>query len=171
MLAGAVIGLLQLPTMLLMRFNLGISSSYVIEAGLLLALLFPSFYKRYPYFSNYLLTSVKCSWQVALALGMAFGGSNFEQPRCSPNLRNRLSNVALGFLSSTLSGSTPITSTWGPLSALLGGFLIIFGSRLADGCTLGHGASGMAALSVPSVFSTCCIFGGGILARALFGWV
>lgn len=77
MLGGAIIGLLQIPAMVLIRFNLGISSSYVTEAGLLLANLSPSFYKRYPYFSNYQLTSSKSSWQLALAIGMALGGSAF----------------------------------------------------------------------------------------------
>eukprot|EP00756_Hemistasia_phaeocysticola_P018693 Hpha_TRINITY_DN15613_c0_g2::TRINITY_DN15613_c0_g2_i4::g.100098::m.100098 len=43
-----------------------------------------------------------------------------------------------------------------------GGFLIIFGSRMASGCTCGHGISGSSELSLESLAGTCAIFGGGI---------
>ena len=57
--------------------------------------------------------------------------------------------------------------------AVVGGFAMVFGSRVAGGCTSGHGISGMAAFSVASFVSVGAMFGGGILtARALVagGW-
>lgn len=46
--------------------------------------------------------------------------------------------------------------------AVLGGVLMAFGSRVAGGCTSGHGISGMATLSIASVVSVASMFGGGI---------
>ncbi len=37
--------------------------------------------------------------------------------------------------------------------ALVGGFLVVFGSRLSSGCTSGHGISGVGYLSVNSFFA------------------
>ena len=39
--------------------------------------------------------------------------------------------------------------------AFVGGFLMIFGSRIASGCTSGHGLSGMALLSLKSIIAVC----------------
>uniref|UniRef100_A0A0G4HJ53 Uncharacterized protein n=1 Tax=Chromera velia CCMP2878 TaxID=1169474 RepID=A0A0G4HJ53_9ALVE len=50
------------------------------------------------------------------------------------------------------------------LVAFAGGFLMLFGGRFADGCTCGHGITGMSELSPVSVAGAMCIFGGGIAA-------
>jgi uncharacterized membrane protein YedE/YeeE len=46
--------------------------------------------------------------------------------------------------------------------ALIGGFLMLFGSRLGGGCTSGHGISGMPLLNMLSVVAVCSMFGSGI---------
>jgi uncharacterized membrane protein YedE/YeeE len=52
--------------------------------------------------------------------------------------------------------------------ALLGGFLITFGARTAQGCTSGHGISGMSTLSISSIVTVASIFSGGVaLASSL----
>ncbi|ETN36498.1 uncharacterized protein HMPREF1541_08776 [Cyphellophora europaea CBS 101466] len=48
------------------------------------------------------------------------------------------------------------------LAALIGGFAIIFGGRLAGGCTSGHGISGMATMSFSSFITVASMFAGGI---------
>lgn len=48
------------------------------------------------------------------------------------------------------------------LRAMLGGCLMVFGSRLAGGCTSGHGISGMSTLSISSIITVASIFSGGI---------
>ena len=55
------------------------------------------------------------------------------------------------------------------LSAFVGGFAMVFGARLAGGCTSGHGISGMSALSVSSVISVTCMFAGGTGLAWLLG--
>jgi uncharacterized protein len=54
--------------------------------------------------------------------------------------------------------------------AFAGGFLILFGARLAGGCTSGHIISGMTQLAVSSTLFAAAVFGSGILtARLLKG--
>ncbi|UNI13438.1 hypothetical protein JDV02_000186 [Purpureocillium takamizusanense] len=54
-----------------------------------------------------------------------------------------------------------------PLRAVLGGVLIAVGSRLAGGCTSGHGISGMSLLSTSSVVTIASTFGTGALVAPL----
>tara|TARA_R110002060_G_scaffold18281_3_gene25215 strand:+ start:1225 stop:2055 length:831 start_codon:yes stop_codon:yes gene_type:complete len=46
--------------------------------------------------------------------------------------------------------------------AIVGGVLLTFGSRLAGGCTSGHGISGMSQLSISSIITVVAMFGGGV---------
>ena len=53
--------------------------------------------------------------------------------------------------------------------AFLGGVIAMLGARLADGCSSGHGLSGMMQLSVSSLVALCCFFAGGVIvARMLY---
>ena len=55
-------------------------------------------------------------------------------------------------------------------AAFLGGIIIIYGARLADGCTSGHGISGSLQLAVSSWTFFLVMFAAGIItALALFG--
>lgn len=49
----------------------------------------------------------------------------------------------------------------------VGGLFIGFGTRLAGGCTSGHGIFGMSNLEVPSIVSTCSFMAGGIVTTQL----
>ena len=51
--------------------------------------------------------------------------------------------------------------------AFLGGVLIIFGARLAGGCTSGHIISGITQLSVSGLLFGAAVFGGGIVTAKL----
>ena len=54
-------------------------------------------------------------------------------------------------------------------AAAAGGFLVIFGARLAGGCTSGHVVSGISQLAVSGMVFAAAVFLAGIpLARALF---
>ena len=73
--------------------------------------------------------------------------------------------IAVRFLS-----SAPVTllpesydSTEGAIRLLLGGLLVGFGTRYADGCTSGHSIMGMSLLSWPSLVATMSFFAGGLL--------
>ena len=47
--------------------------------------------------------------------------------------------------------------------AALGGFIMVFGARIADGCTSGHGVSGIAQLASGSFIAVTAMFAAGIL--------
>jgi uncharacterized membrane protein YedE/YeeE len=54
------------------------------------------------------------------------------------------------------------------LSLLTGGILLVFGARIAGGCTSGHGISGMASMGVSSFITIASMFGAGVLLRVVF---
>lgn len=63
---------------------------------------------------------------------------------------------------------TPLSSV--PISnlrAIFGGVLLTLGSRIAGGCTSGHGISGMSQLSMASFVTVASMFGGGAGLAAL----
>jgi uncharacterized membrane protein YedE/YeeE len=51
--------------------------------------------------------------------------------------------------------------------AFIGGLLIIFGARLAGGCTSGHIISGITQLAVSGVLFGAAVFGAGMLTARL----
>jgi hypothetical protein len=57
------------------------------------------------------------------------------------------------------------------VDAFVGGFLILFGARLAGGCTSGHIISGMTQLAVSSTIFAAAVFAGGIgTAKLMTAW-
>jgi uncharacterized membrane protein YedE/YeeE len=150
-LAGALIGLLQVPAFLLLGTALGASSSYVTVSASIAELFDPGI-RGLAYASKY-LDGAKNWWQVALVGGIAIGA--FLSASLSGTRRSGISPVwarALG------------TSNPAPRFALafVGGFLLLLGARLADGCTSGHGISGMAQLAVSGFLAVGAMFAGGI---------
>ena len=53
----------------------------------------------------------------------------------------------------------------------LGGFLVGFGTRLSRGCTSGHGISGLASLSVTSLYAVITFIGVGIITVSVMSMV
>jgi uncharacterized membrane protein YedE/YeeE len=49
----------------------------------------------------------------------------------------------------------------------VGGLFIGFGTRLAGGCTSGHGIFGLANFELPSLLSTVCFMGAGIVTTQI----
>jgi uncharacterized membrane protein YedE/YeeE len=49
----------------------------------------------------------------------------------------------------------------------IGGLLIGFGTRLAGGCTSGHGIFGLANFELPSLITTVSFMAGGVLTTQL----
>lgn len=83
-----------------------------------------------------------------------------------------------GFLARRLSRSAPPpaveavhaaerTPTTRYLTAFGGGFLILFGARLAGGCTSGHIISGISQLAASSFIFAAAVFGAGMLTAKL----
>lgn len=51
----------------------------------------------------------------------------------------------------------------GLIFTVVGGFLVGFGTRYADGCTSGHSIMGISTLQWPSMVATCCFMIGGFV--------
>lgn len=155
--AGVLIGLLQIPAFLLIETALGASSSYVTVGDAVASWLDPSLLKI-DYVAKHLAATAKNMWQVALVTGIAIGA--FISMRMSGARRQPISPIwarALGSSSSSLRYGV----------AFFAGFLMLFGARIADGCTSGHGLSGMAQLSVGSTVAVAAMFAGGIVTASL----
>ncbi len=155
--AGIVIGLLQVPAFLLAETALGASSSYVTVADWIVSWADPQLLKI-DYAAKHVALTAKNWWQVALVGGIAIGA--FLSMKLSGARRAAISPIwkrALG--------------TASPMKryalAFNAGFLMLLGARIADGCTSGHGLSGLAQLSVGSTVAVAAMFAGGILAANL----
>jgi uncharacterized membrane protein YedE/YeeE len=86
---------------------------------------------------------------------------------------------ATAFALGTLLGSRMLSGTaerqFGPIEvieirmvrAIGGGILLTIGSRMAGGCTSGHGISGMSMLSISSFITVAAMFSGGIALASL----
>lgn len=68
-----------------------------------------------------------------------------------------------GFVSSYVSGVFALSSGIHPYNAFLGGFLMVFGARIAGGCTSGHGISGAAHQFIGSFIAVISMFSSAIL--------
>jgi uncharacterized membrane protein YedE/YeeE len=95
--------------------------------------------------------------------------------RSGPRPSIRSTAFALGTVLGALSLSRLVVLPTSPkveigaLKSVVGGVMLLFGSRLAGGCTSGHGISGMSQLSVASLVTVAAMFGGGIGWAAVFG--
>lgn len=154
--AGVVIGLLQIPTFLLMNTALGASSSFVTVSAYIAAVFDPAV-GSIKYFSSH-MTGAKNWWQVAIVVGIALGAY----------LSMKLSGARRQAVSPVWQRAMGSTNLWtrAPV-AFLGGFIMLLGARIAGGCTSGHGISGMAQLSVGSTMAVIAMFAGGIAAAML----
>ncbi|TVQ32951.1 MAG: lipocalin [Geminicoccaceae bacterium] len=155
--AGVLIGLLQIPAFLLVNTALGASSSYVTLGTVVGGLVDPAM-SAHAYFASYVATA-KDFWQLAMVLGIAAGA--YLSARASGLLRQGFSPIwrrAAGI--ETLSSRA--------LMAFSGGFILLFGARLAGGCASGHGLSGMAQLAIGSMVTVAAMFAAGIVIAQLF---
>jgi uncharacterized membrane protein YedE/YeeE len=73
-----------------------------------------------------------------------------------------------------LSGQTfarLLPGAWGVLALPLGGVLVGFGTRMAGGCTSGHGLCGTSRLQPGSLLATVCFFGAAVATSFALGWL
>lgn len=141
-LCGALIGSLQVPLVLILNATLGGSRCYctVVSQGIInkpMEKLSPYLAKFRKGFSNW--------WQVIF-----IGGS-----------------VVGSYISASASGQYGNVDGVSPGVAFLGGTMIIFGARMAGGCTSGHGLSGVGLLNISSMAAVVCMFSGGIVTAQL----
>ncbi|WKA31396.1 YeeE/YedE thiosulfate transporter family protein [Bradyrhizobium roseum] len=155
--AGILIGLLQIPAFLMIETALGASSSYV-TVGAAFVGLFDSSLLNIDYVARHITANAKNLWQVALVAGIGLGA--FVSMKMSGAVRAPISPVWTKALGTSSTGARYAV-------AFVAGFLMLFGARIADGCTSGHGLSGMAQLSVGSTVAVAAMFTGGIATALL----
>lgn len=87
------------------------------------------------------------------------------------NLRTELATYGIthieGLLPEQLFSWHNLFTFKGFIMMVVGGFLIGFGTRYADGCTSGHAIMGISNLQMASVIATCCFMVGGFIMANL----
>lgn len=135
--AGVLVGLCQVPLVLILCDTLGGSTCYatVVSQWVVTERL----QKLFPYLAR-CRGGLGNWWQVLLVIGVTGGA----------------------VMSAGLSSSIGEVSGVSVPDALVGGVLMLWGSRFASGCTSGHGISGMGLFAWLSFIAVPSIFAGGI---------
>jgi uncharacterized membrane protein YedE/YeeE len=148
-LAGAGIALVTLALLFAGSRRLGISSGFEDLCGLALPGL--------PYFRRPSLAAAR-RWRLPFVGGLVLGGflSAVAGGGWTPTWALGVFDEAIGF---------------GPAGKLawmfVGGLFIGFGTRLAGGCTSGHGIFGMSNFERPSLVTTLSFMAGGVATTQL----
>ncbi|MFW5980732.1 MAG: YeeE/YedE thiosulfate transporter family protein [Halanaerobiaceae bacterium] len=149
---GIGIGILSWLSFLISRKALGTSTAYVRTCGMIAKKINESFTKENEYFK---IKTPEIDWQWMLVLGIVIGSF------ISANLSGQfeISWLPVTEFDSILN----LTITGRLISAFIGGILLGFGSRWANGCTSGHGISGTLQLSISSWIAVISFFIGGVI--------
>jgi uncharacterized membrane protein YedE/YeeE len=157
---GALIGVLSWFTFGVAQKAIGVSTNFSQAVRLAEEQVAPEHAQANRYHVDYRIPST-LGWEAALLVGLLLGA----------------------FISARLSDEPvpgPVPRLWGErfgpsrpkayLFAFLGGLILMYGARLAGGCTSGHGISGALQLAVSSwTFFLSLFVGGLITAFALYG--
>jgi uncharacterized membrane protein YedE/YeeE len=155
---GALIGVLSWFAFWTVDRPIGVSTAVARTAGMLERVVAPGHVASNAYFSKF---RPVVDWEWMLVLGMALGA----------------------FVSSRISGdrpAEPVPALWRArfgaspgkryAAAFLGGAVLMFGARLAGGCTSGHGISGSLQLALSGWVFFASLFASGLVtAFAVFG--
>jgi uncharacterized membrane protein YedE/YeeE len=146
--AGTGIAAITLLLLFVANRRLGLSSGFEDVCSLVLG---------QPYFTRASLRAAR-GWRLPLVAGLVLGG----------------------FLSALSGGGWHLTWDLGRFDRIIGfgpagkvawmfagGLLIGFGTRLANGCTSGHGIFGLANFERPSLLSTISFMAGGLVTTQL----
>lgn len=157
-LVGALIGLLSMLTFYLSDKPLGVSSAYARIAGLIGKRLAPSRIGRLKLYQD---VEPRVEWETMLMIGIVIGAF------LAAWSGGELMGYTVPALWAERFGADLVPRL---LVAFIGGAVMLFGARLAGGCTSGHGISGTLQLSVGSWIAVICFFiGGAAVALPMFG--
>jgi uncharacterized membrane protein YedE/YeeE len=142
-LAGAGIAAVTLTLLFVANRRLGISTGLEDLCSLVL---------DQPYFRRRAILSGR-PWRLPFLAGLVLGGllSAILSGGWAPTWSLGVFDVAIGL-------GPAGKSVW----MFCGGLLIGFGTRLANGCTSGHGIFGLANFELPSLVATLAFMAGGI---------
>jgi uncharacterized membrane protein YedE/YeeE len=146
--AGAVIALITMCLLLIANKRLGLSTGLEDICSLVL---------EQPYFQRSAVTSGR-GWRLPFLIGLVLGG--FVSAALGGGWQP---TWALGMFDTVIGFGPAGKLAW----MFAGGLFIGFGTRLANGCTSGHGIFGIANFELPSIVAAASFFGAGILTTQL----
>ncbi len=144
--AGPLIGLMVPILLILREKQLGISSSYRFVGATLLPKL-----KYFNYSKN------QDRWQIHFALGLVLSGFAAFQ------LFGAFDEVVIQPILDYEKAAVTIYDVKNGLQFFLGGILVGFGARYANGCTAGHCIMGVSQFATSSIIATISFFVGGLI--------
>ena len=150
---GPMIGILQLPLMLSGGKHLGSTPAYITTFKFVFSI-FPCMPKRMK-IEKLTLDSIWEFLYVFTAGIITLIFAVFVLPPFSMLVNNNTSS----FNRFPYDGSVDTTV----VEQIIGGIFIVFGAKLASGCTSGHGISGMSHLRMKSFIAVASMFVGGII--------
>ena len=153
--AGAGIAAVTLLLLFVGNRRLGISTGFEDLCSLALPI---------PYFRRANLLSAR-HWRLPFILGLVLGGA-----LSAVTTGGWHPTWALGMFDSVIGFAPAGKLAW----MFTGGLFIGFGTRLAGGCTSGHGIFGLSNLETPSLVATLTFMGAGLVTtqivyRVIFG--
>ena len=142
--AGAGIGVLTILLLLLAKKRLGISTGFENVCSLVV---------KAPYFERDSLTSSH-SWRLPLLAGLVIGGA------LSAQLGGGWTTTwDLGVFDAAIGWSEGGKVAW----MFVGGLFIGLGTRMAGGCTSGHGIFGISNFERSGIVTTLCFMTAGVV--------
>lgn len=156
---GSALGILSWFAFLTADHPLGITTAFEYTAGLLIK----PFAESGSAVTQYLAEETpKIDWEWALVLGVFLGA--LVSAALS---KDRTQEKVPGLWQQRF--GTSVSKRY--LAAFIGGAIMMFGARMAKGCTSGHGISGALQLAASSWLFVVTFFIAGIAtAWALYGW-
>jgi hypothetical protein len=155
--AGALSGLVLILSVLWTGKYFGASTSFVRSAGMLEKFFSAEHVAKLEYYLWFLPV---IDWQLTFVIGI-FLGSLIASIWSGSFKVQAVPTMWLERFGSSLAKRGIV--------AFIGGFVAMFGARLAGGCPSGHGLSGTVQMAVSGYVATLCFFVGGMLvARLLY---
>lgn len=148
---GLLIGIL-LTTLFAIGHQIGASSGVARMGALIEKAIAPEHVNQTPYFRKMLSDLVIFNWKLLFLIGLFFGAL----------FSSKISKTKTVITNSRWEEVFGPSKTRRYLGAFVGGLFLLFGARLADGCTSGHAISGGAQLSVTSWVFMLAVFASGI---------
>ncbi len=155
---GTLIGVLSMFAFYTANKPLGVSTAFSRTAGMIEKVFAPEYVASNLYFQE---KTPKIDWQWMLVVGIFIGA--FLSAKFSGDFKK----VVVPKLWEKRFGGSKIKRL---ILSFLGGLLLLFGARLAGGCTSGHGISGTLQLAISSwIFFAVLFISGVITAKLIYG--
>lgn len=155
--AGLLLGLLLITATALVK-PVGVSTQYVVTDAIVLHSAAPNLAESNEYLAKY---GEKDDWSIGygwmFVVGMFLGGG------LSAFITRSVRQREVAALPSMWKAQFGASSSRRMMHAFLGGALLLFGARLAGGCTSGHMMSGISQLTIGSFVFGISIFVSGII--------